>query len=349
MNIEKFLASGVDKKKTLKAVKYFKEYFGEVSWEEVKRDRIHCMVGDECFRSYLDRKIKSDSSKNEVLRQLERLFDFLIMEKASEDGEMLENHFDLNFDKFKEEKTGGTKRQAISIEVVRLLRSVLEEEDFKFVRDLGEDYIDGVFNPSRAHMLWLILTLPLRSMQVRWLDKDLVLQERFMDGLSRKKVLGLYVNTNKNGVGFFIPRVGREIIEVIRRQIEFVGDSVEVLKEHGVKESVKVRLLFVNNYGEVVSREKLMKLWKKLCKEVFRRYGVKVDCDLHSLRVSLVSEAMRVIGEEAVVGTYLSGQTRDIVGHYYRVEQLEEKVRFRENEKNVGRLLQGSFKLLPQK
>lgn len=349
--LNKYLNNGVDKKKTLKAVKILCEFLGVDSlkrWERINRALIHDMYGNNCFRSYLENKVKNISARNDILRQLERLFDYLVMEKASQTGSMIENPFSFHFDKFKEEKIGGTKRRAIPFDIICLLKKTLMENDFQFVKDLNEDFIGSEFNPSRAIIIYLMLSLPLRSSQLRYLDKDLAIQEKYMDGLSLNKVKGIFVNTNKNSAGFFIPCLNEEIFSMIERQKAFVKDSKVVLKEYGIKDSVLIKLLFVNNKGSVVSRESLMKLWKKLCLEVFKRYDVLVDTDLHTLRVSLVSDAMKLLGDESLVGSYLSGQSNDIVGHYYRVESLEEMVRLKEKEKNVGKLL-GGIKFLENK
>lgn len=253
---------------------------------------------------------------------------------------------------------------------------MLVEDNFKFIRDLGKDFIDGEFNPSRAVMLYLMLTLPLRSMQVRFLDSGLgdqetwdfekgcmvknelgekgrsvgFIQTMYYTGLSKGKSLCLYVNTNKNSKGFYVPYMNSKILEMVRIQMKWVkkiGQGV-VYKESGLKDSEKVCPLFLDNYGRIVSRASLMKLWKKLCKEVHKRCGVKVNSDLHTLRVSLITHSMEVFKEEKIVGSNWSGQTGDVVGHYYRVDDLKKMVKSKEVER-VGNLIGIGLKLLPQK
>ena len=51
--------------------------------------------------------------------------------------------------------------------------NILIEDDFSFVKGLREDFIDGEYNPSRGVMMYMLLTFPLRSMQVRSLDSGL--------------------------------------------------------------------------------------------------------------------------------------------------------------------------------
>ena len=190
-----WLESGVDKKLSMQSLKLLKEYLDinqdKVSrlesledfltnyWTQVKRADIHDMNGGSCFRTYLEKKVKHVGSRNTVLRQLERFFDFMIMDYASETGEFLENPVIKKWDNFQAEIVSGTYRQVISKENIRLLKQVLVEDNFKFVKDLGKDFVDGEFNPSRAVMLYLMLTLPLRSMQVRFLDSGLGDQENW--------------------------------------------------------------------------------------------------------------------------------------------------------------------------
>jgi len=71
-----------------------------------------------------------------------------------------------------------------------------------------------------------------------------------------------------------------------------------------------------------VSKDKIYKLWRKLCKEVEKRIGFRLFDDdkviytLHCLRVSGVTEAMRLGLDHKFIGENLSGQTADIVLYY---------------------------------
>lgn len=367
--IKEWLDSGLNKKSSLQSLKLLKEYLNvdslESDWKNVKRADIHDMNGGNCFRTYLEKKVKNVGSRNTVLRQIERFFDFMIMDYASETGDFLDNPVIKKWDNFQVERVSGTYRQVISKENLRLLKKVLMEDDFLFVRNLGKDFIDGEFNPSRAVMIYLLLTLPLRSMQVRLLDSGLGDEERwdfenlcivknengekgrsfgfiqtmYYSGLSKEKNLCLYVNTNKNSKGFYVPYMNNEILEMAGKQINFVKRFSSVV----YKDKEKIHPLFLDNCGNVVSRESLMKLWKKLCKEVYKIYGVKVESDLHTLRVSLITHSMELFKEEKFVGSNWSGQTGDIVGHYYRVDDIRSIVK--EKEKN-GKLIGSEIKLL---
>jgi hypothetical protein len=124
--------------------------------------------------------------------------------------------------------------------------------------------------------------------------------------------------------------------DLVRKQVEWIkenGDGIFVEKKYGVKKIKKIYPMFLNIERQMVSRESLMRLWKSLCEEYFYRFGEKVDCDLHSLRVSLVSQGMKVLGSEEKVGMNLSGQSSDIVLHYYRNTDLQAMVL--EKEKNL--------------
>lgn len=369
--VNEWLESGVNKKISIKSLKLLKEYLNieslDSNWMNIKRVDIHDMNGGKCFRTYLEKKVKNIGSRNTILRQLERFFNFMIMDYASEMGEFLDNPVIKKWDNFQVERVAGTYRQVISKENLRLLKKVLIEDDFLFVRNLGKDFVDGEFNPSRTVMLYLLLTLPLRSIQVRLLDSGLgdeekwdfeqcymlknnngekgrkfgFVQTMYYSGLSKEKSLCLYVNTNKNSKGFYVPYMNNEILEMVGKQIKFIKRFGSVV----YKDKEKIYPLFLDNFGNVVSRESLMKLWKMLCKEVYKRYGVKVESDLHTLRVSLITHSMELFKEEKFVGSNWSGQTGDIVGHYYRVDDIKKIVKGKESER-VGQLIGSELKLL---
>lgn len=380
--IQEFLNSGVDKKLSEKSIGLLCEYFGkdlewlEKHWVEIKRKDIHDVLGGSCFRTWIHKKLKSAGTKNSVFLQLERLFDFLILDYASEFGKFLDNPVVKKWDKFPVEIKSGTGRKGLDYLVVRRMKEILMEEDFKFVKSLGEDFIGGEFNPSRAVMLSLMLVLPLRSMQVRCLDSGLgdeysydfssreivincngikgrkegIIQKIYYSGVEKEKREALYINTNKSGDSYFIPWMSYEVWELVRKQVEWIkekGMGIVVEKNYGVKKSKKIYPLFLNNEKQIVSRESLMRLWKSLCEEYFYRFGEKVDCDLHSLRVSLVSQGMKVLGSEEKVGGNLSGQSSDIVLHYYRNTNLQAMVLEKEKGLMGQRVLIGSsLKLL---
>ena len=380
--IQEFLKSGVDKKLSEKSVGLLCEYFGkdvewlETNWIEIKRKDIHDVLGGNCFRVWIHKKLKSGGTKNSVFLQLERLFDFLILDYASEKGEFLDNPVVKKWDKLPVDRKSGTGRKGVDYFVLKRMKEILMEQDFKFVKSLGEDFIEGEFNPSRAVMLSLMMTLPLRSMQVRCLDSGLgdelvydfdsremcvnsegiqgrkegLIHKIYYSGVEKEKKESLFINTNKSGVGYYIPWMSLEIWKLVKKQMIWVkenGVDIVVEKNYGVKKSKTIYPLFLNNQKQIVSRESLMRLWKSLCEECFYRFGEKVDCDLHSLRVSLVSQGVKVLGSEDKVGKNLSGQSSDVVLHYYRNTDLQAMVQKKEQSLYGQRVLIGSgLKLL---
>jgi hypothetical protein len=311
-------------------------YYLDNNWKEIKRADIHCLKGEHCFRNFLDKKYKSNSTKNNILLQLERFFSYMIMEHAQETGYFFSNPVIKRWDKFIAKKTNGTIRKLIDKESLIKLKDILIEDNFSFVKELNEDFKDGVYNPSRGIILYLMLTLPLRSVQSRLLDsgiknpKEGFFQKVNYSGLDKEKNYALYINTNKTANPYYINWYSKELLTMMKEQYSWInkyGKGISVIKKYIKKEDKRINPLFLTWDNNIVSRESIMQLWKRLCLELYKREGIKVDSDLHSIRVSLITYGLNEISDLGVVSSVYSGQeSEDMVNHYFRVEGLRSLV-----------------------
>ena len=337
--IKEYLESDINHITMKRALSNLVEYLGKEDiyyldkyWKRIKRSDIHCLKGEYCFRNFIDEKYKSNSTKNNIILQLERFFSYMIMEHAQETGEFFENPVIKRWDKFIDKKTNGTVRKLIDKESLRKLKDILIEDDFAFVKSLDEDFEDGVYCPSRGIQLYLLLTLPLRSIQVRMLDsgienpKEGFIQKINYSGLDREKNYTLYINTNKTSNPYYISWFSKELLEIMKEQYLWInkyGRGVIVIKKYIKKEDKRINPLFLTWDKNIVSRESIMKLWKKLCLELYEREGILVESDLHSIRVSLITYGLNEITDLGIIGKTFSGQEDyETVNHYYRVEGL---------------------------
>lgn len=352
--LDEYLETGVDKKLVLKCVKIYEEYFGSISgWREVKREMIHSLSGEEDFRSFLIKRVKNTKTRNRVIRVLEQVFDYLVMDSLAS-GEEAVNPFIYDYDKEREFYKYGTTRERIPFWIMKKMIHEFKKDDFKF----GRDYC-----LSSSLILYFMMIFPLRSAQARYLDSGLgdefvyssgdmiknlngikgrregFVRKSYYSGVSRDSYECLYVNTNKNGEGFEIPFCNEEILRIIERQIQWIKNMEFgcVEKEYGKNRNKKVYLLFPDKDGKVVSKAKLDRLWKKFCENMSLRLGVQLvdngKCvyGLHSLRVSGVSSGVEEMDYEKL-GHYLSGQSSEIVLYYNQVSDLKNLVQGKEQK-----------------
>ena len=340
--IKEYLESDINHITMKRALSNLVEYLGKEDiyyldkhWMKIKRADIHCLKGEYCFRTFIDEKYKSNSTKNNIILQLERFFSYMIMEHAQETGEFFDNPVIKKWDKFRDRKTNGTIRKLIDKESLKKLKDILIQEDFAFVKSLDEDFKENVYNPSRGIMLYILLTLPLRSIQCRMLDsgienpKEGFLQKINYSGLDREKNYTLYINTNKNANAYYIDWVDKELLTIMKEQYLWIskyGRGVNVIKKYIKKEDRRINPLFLTWDMNIVSRESIMKLWKRLCIELYEREGILVESDLHSIRVSLISYGLNEIADLDKIGEIFSGQKNLMVNHYCRIEGLRSLV-----------------------
>lgn len=119
-----------------------------------------------------------------TLRTIAKFFHWLILAYGSdEEGVPLRdyaNPIDVNNLSTKGTSKGQTDREAIPLRFLRMLREIIEEDDYAWPKSLAEDYFDyldpktgrrtRVWSPVRAEFIRLRLLLPIRALQTRLLD-----------------------------------------------------------------------------------------------------------------------------------------------------------------------------------
>lgn len=132
---------------------------------------------------FLDRKL-SERHYNNTLRKVGLFFRWLLEQEAmDEDGDIAPEFYNpLEPDDLSSttDNRGQTHRMAVPIRYLRMMREIIEENDYEWPRSLAQDYvewlnpetgvIENVWSPVRAFFYLLRLHLPLRGMQVRLLD-----------------------------------------------------------------------------------------------------------------------------------------------------------------------------------
>lgn len=149
-----------------------------------------------------------------------------------------------------------TNKEAVPIRVIRIMKELIVADDFAWPRSLDGDYFERldpetgryerIWSPVRVIALLVLLTVPLRSVQVRLLDSgegDEIIYNheshtwvpnplrtvrkkcqngairRFYDADTGREIVGLWVNTNKTATadprvdrGYGIPWQNEELI-----------------------------------------------------------------------------------------------------------------------------------------
>lgn len=181
------------------------------------------------YKEYLDTKYnRSSQVPTRALYTLQDFFDWHIAE-----FDETRTHPVVRWDiSSLPEYQGKTEKTALPVRILKLMKNILVENDFAWAKSIEDDYI-RVFNPesnkieelwcpARAVALTTLLTIPLRSIQVRLLDSGQgdeyiydprthsfisnpvgqsgrrlgVLREIF-DSTTQVKYVGLFINTNK--------------------------------------------------------------------------------------------------------------------------------------------------------
>jgi hypothetical protein len=323
-------SSAVEPKASERALKCFLEYLNEagqrLEWNEVTREgHIHNLKGDGfTFRQWLIKKIPSNQGKNQILFFLHKFYDYQILKSQAIDLDFsLLNPVDFRWDRFKVVNKTGTSRQALPLEVMEEMRRVLIEDDFKWSRenfksDLIKELFShktgeldrNVFSLSTTLALYLLLTIPLRGLQVQLLDsgerdewtydfdKRIMVKNKngekgrqegfirkvFYSGVGLDEKESLWITTNKSaGTGYEIPWVSEEIIRLIGIQSLFLKkyspnpmavDKSSVVGKVSNKRLPKFYCLFrdVGAGNKPINKNKLYRLWGFLCLEIERRF-----------------------------------------------------------------------------
>ncbi|MFM1991643.1 MAG: hypothetical protein RJA99_4600, partial [Pseudomonadota bacterium] len=154
--------------------------------ELTERRHINTMTeSGECFRNFLREKHSSAAVRNGRLNLVSQFFDFVRASLLAEyrgpahQAPWFAPPVDIKLDRFQERYRAGTQRKAIAAEVLELMREVLVENDYAWSKaqtawvnlpDRKTGRLEYVWCPSSAILLYLMLSVPLRSLQARMLD-----------------------------------------------------------------------------------------------------------------------------------------------------------------------------------
>ena len=243
-----------------------------------------------CYRGYLAATGASPDTKNRRLTLMAQFFDFVNERlRASHQGEpseapWLAQPIDIKLDRFNEPPRSGTTRTAIAAHVMEEMRLVLTEKDYAWSRSQGgwthlvneeTRELEYVWCPSVAIMLYLLLSLPLRSLQARLLDSGEGDAHVFdfnrlamvpnpgqlpVDGVidpSRKEgflqvmpsgmldvvdIVGIWVSVNKcSDTGYSIPWVSDDLLRHLKYQHDWVRRYAVRPNLHGIVDAQGLR------------------------------------------------------------------------------------------------------------
>lgn len=384
--MEVFLEDNPEYSREIKrSIKYWKKFSNKEIWE-VKRSDIY---GKNSFREFLKEEIKSDNGKNRILFLMDKFYNyFIVREKCNNDNFSFINPFDYKFDKFKILIKYSTHREVIPKEVIDLMKVILIENDFSFGKKFRDDYLGNIWCPSTTVFLYTLLSIPIRGIQGLLLDSGLgdefvydfelkkmvknlggekgrregFIRMSHYSGLSNFEKECLWISTNKSmNQGYELNYFSEELFEVIKYQLDFLmkfklGEKrSKVCVVGGVdKNYPKFYFLFRDICSgdgmNPVSKSKVYKLWKRLCREVENRIGFKMmdggKCryGLHNIRVSLISYALDSRVDLGIVSQGLAGHGGvGMTLYYYRSDKLRDKLKIIEG--NSGLKIE-SLKLL---
>lgn len=183
----------------------------------------------------------SENSSSLVLRCIARFFDYVIASYGSDhDGipsKNYQNPVDIEDLPTWSRSKGQTDRAAIPLRFLKMMREIIEEDDFAWPKTLPSDYLEHldpktgkrsrIWSPVRANFFLFRMILPIRSLQTRLLDsgegdfevltsemkwernrgrhapakkttrKDTGLIRRIWDHHSGRTFNGLFITTNK--------------------------------------------------------------------------------------------------------------------------------------------------------
>ena len=187
------------------------------------------------------------------LRVLWQIRDFFAWFIAEIDDSFSQPIFDLDIPVAPPYR-GKTEKNALPARLLAYLRNIIVEDDFAWPRSLAEDRLRNDWCPVRAIAVYLLLTVPLRTIQVRQLDSgegdeyhiDVTTGEeipnsrgekgrqfgvlrRIYDTRSSEIFIGLYINTNKTSApsrrgrnsGYEIPWENKELNSLIRMLVDW--------------------------------------------------------------------------------------------------------------------------------
>ena len=174
------------------------------------------------FLEYLERRFDNDSAlRGSVFGQTRLFYEWYQREQAVD--------FLIPFRRADQPRLpifrGKTSKEALPAKIIEAMRTTLSEDDFAWAKQFTSDYVKrdrSIWSPVRAYALYTLLSLPLRTIQVRLLDsgegderiydaanksfvtnprgergrRESVLRE-FHDRRVARKFTGFYINANK--------------------------------------------------------------------------------------------------------------------------------------------------------
>lgn len=377
--------------------------------EDTRRD-IHITGSakstDGGYLAFLESDVESIHQRNGCLNELDRFFDWYLY--ALHGGRVTAhpnfvNPIFIDLDKWTEPTSEGiTHRKVLKADVMDLLKRIITSDDFAFCRDPSRFATDNVWVvdhetremvevwfPGRALALHLLLDLPLRGFQTRWMDtgeadeftvlmpaipgeKPKIVKNSHPNAVKGRQFgpfrltddgedtihIGLYVPTNKTADmraqgkthGHTFPWVPDSVIETVimmqRWQARYgfqLNEPVEAIDqdmriERDYLHKVKVFPLFrdptrtdkhmpvTRNRLQFMFRETLLEADRiqqsvsAFPKPLIKKTGkntYETDYDLHSLRVSGITNLLEADVPLEIVSRFMAGHHSLIMTLWY--------------------------------
>lgn len=287
------------------------------------------------FIEYLKSLDYSDSYFNDAMNGMYKFFDSLRIKGILKINPIFpKEDYLVN----KVHKKLGTHRKALNQELIDEAKKILLENDMEFARKENKIYYayniknhktgfveDKVFVPSVTIALYFLLEIPIRGIQVQFLDSGEGDEFRYsfndkkiiknnhpfaekgrMENLIRKsgyedydgEYYSLWITTNKTSSdGYEIPYLPDNLYPLLKQQYEFletydphpkIANKSEVRKVSLNKEFPKFYPLFRDLSSRkkiVICKRKIAKLWGAVCRELEDRYREK-GIELNLTKVS---------------------------------------------------------------
>ena len=341
------------------------------------------------FYNYVEKIDKNAKGRNLILRRMENFFDFLRDSLFPN----LQTIIVAN-DKF---YMGGqrtkTARKRIPSSILSIAKMLLLE-DLSYIKQYSitqiimynqkTNKLEKIYWPGYQHVMTILLFLPLRNKQARWLDsgeldefiidyktmqyiknpseyaikgrKSCVLQIE-IDEITGEKHFVIYVPTNKTGSPYIIPYAPKEVIESIKFMQKFNKEwtnpmtvPIKAVDRKGRKENQNSELypdicpIFkiprdtIDGYFSPLNDENLRFFYIKLLESieaVIKDEGKNISLtihsakgnykrpifDIHSLRVTGISELIDAGVPIDIVSEFVAGHANQVMTLYYHVQK----------------------------
>lgn len=281
-------SQGEHRRKAAREFLQFLAQFGSAPCrpEDVQRKHINdYQTNTETYRNYLARLNVSNNTRNRRLQMLSEFFNYVREQLALRSEERMQppnwfmNPVDMKLDRFAESHRAGTHRKAIGSHIIETMRDILVDDDYAWpkqaiaydwthVVDRQTGQVKYEWCPSATILLYLLLSVPLRSLQARLLDsgegdaeifdfdtrrmianpaqlqvdgkydgrrRDGVLQVMPSGMLGVTDIVGLWISTNKTSdKGYAIPWVSDELLQHLKYQRDWISRYTSNPQMHGI-------------------------------------------------------------------------------------------------------------------